>query len=111
MALLISADPIPLTESADGVLRVAGTRIPLERVVRAFLTGATPEQIVQDYEVLEIKDVYAVIAWYLHHRGEVDIYLAAADLETVTQQGEIERLFDPTGIRNRLLARRSAQAG
>ena len=111
MALLISADPIPLYESEDGILRVAGTRIPLERIVRAFLAGATPEQIVQDYDVLEIKDVYAVITWYLHHRGEVESYLAAADQEVVTQRVEMERLFDPTDIRNRLLARRPAQAG
>jgi len=44
-------------ETEQGVLRVAGTRIPLERIVRGFLSGATPEQIVQDYDVLDIKDV------------------------------------------------------
>ncbi len=111
MALLISADPIPLSESEDGVLRVAGTRIPLERIVRAFMAGATPEQIVQDYDVLQIKDVYTIIAWYLHHRVEVDSYLANVDQEGVTQRGENERLFDPTGIRNRLIARGQVQAG
>ncbi len=35
-------EPPPLTESADGTIRIANTRIPLEREIRAFQSGATP---------------------------------------------------------------------
>ena len=110
MILPVSLDPVPLTETEEGVLRVSGTRIPLERIVRAFLNGATPEQIVQDYDVLDIKDVYAVITWYLHHRDEVASYLASTEREATKLQSDIERQFDPTGIRARLLRRRSVEA-
>jgi uncharacterized protein (DUF433 family) len=35
----------------------------LELVVREFRRGATPEQIVQAYDTLDLRDVYAVLAY------------------------------------------------
>lgn len=110
MHFLLQAELPPLVESEDGVVRVAGTRIPLERVVRAFLAGMTPEQIVHDFDVLAVEDVYAVVNYYLHHRAEVDAYLATAESQSGETRAEIERQFDPTGIRKRLLARRTDEA-
>ncbi len=111
MILPLHTDPPPLHESEDGVVRISGTRIPLERVVRAFLAGATPEQIVQDFDVLTIEQVYAVVNYYLHHRTEVDAYLANAEEDALNIQGEVQQKCDPAGVRARLLARRSAPAG
>jgi uncharacterized protein (DUF433 family) len=110
MGLPVHADPPRLSETADGVVRIAGTRVPLERVVRAFLAGSTAEQIVQDYDVLAIEDVYAVINYYLHHRGEVDAYLSAAEQKAAETKEQLEQIDDPTGIRVRLLAPRAMPA-
>ncbi|MBC8876983.1 MAG: DUF433 domain-containing protein [Planctomycetes bacterium] len=110
MNLRVQADPPPLYDANDRVVRISGTRIPLERVVRAFLAGSTPEQIAQDYDVLSIEDVYAVVNYYLHHRPEVDAYLAEAEHDAARIRDEIEERHDPAGIRARLLARRSAKA-
>lgn len=106
MILKVHSDPPPLRECDDGVVRIADTRIPLERVVRAFQSGATPEQIAQDYDVLAIEDVYAVITYYLRHRREVDEYVATVQDESARARSEIEDQFNPSGIRERLLARR-----
>jgi uncharacterized protein (DUF433 family) len=103
------ADPPPLSESADGVIRIAGTRIPLERILRAFLDGSTPEQIVHDYDVLDLEEVYAVISYYLLHRKEVDEYLAVASEDGGKTTQKIQQEFNPTGIRARLLANRPAE--
>lgn len=111
MTLSIHADVPPLRETDDGVVRIANTRIPLERVIRAFLADMTPEQIVHDFDALSVEDVYAVINYYLHHRSEVDAYLAAAVQDAVKTREEVEQAFDPTGIRSRLLSRRPPQAG
>ena len=111
MTLSIRADVPPLRETEDGVVRIANTRIPLERIVRAFLAGMTPEQIAQNFDVLKIEEVYAVVNYYLHHREEVDAYLAAAERDAASIREEIEKQFDPTGIRARLLARRHPEAG
>ena len=110
MTFPIHADAPPLFEDDDGVVRVNGTRIPLERIVGAFLTGSTPEQIAQDYDVLSVEDVYAVINYFLHHREDVNAYLAKAEGEVKKTREAVENMFDPTGVRARLLARRPAEA-
>jgi uncharacterized protein (DUF433 family) len=110
MMLSIHADTPPLRQAEDGVVRIANTRIPLERVVRAFLAGETPEQITQNFDVLKLEDVYAVVNYYLHHRDEVDAYMAEAEKDAARIRDEIERRFDPVSIRARLLARRRPEA-
>lgn len=75
MSIAVAAEHIPLHLDADRVLRVGGTRVPLETVIEAFEAGATPEEIAQDFSVLRLDDLYAVITYYLRHRGEVSTYL------------------------------------
>ena len=110
MRLPKNTDTPPLRETEGGIIRIANTRIPLERVLRAFLAGSTPEQIVQDFDVLKIEDVYSAINYYLHHRSDVDTYLAESDSERVNVRNNVEQLCDPTGVRARLLARRPAES-
>ena len=107
MSLVIEpTQPVPLAASAEGVIRVAGTRVTLDTVAAAFEQGATAEEIVQQYPVLGLADVYPVLGYLLRHRSEVAAYLAErADRRAVVRR-ENERRFDPAGIRARLLARR-----
>src|SRR5205807_8498556 len=65
----------PLSDDGHGGLRVTGTRVLLERIVHAFEDGATPEEIIQSYDTLQLADVYAVVSWYLRHKAEVEDYL------------------------------------
>ncbi len=73
----------------------------------AFNKGATPEEIVQQYPSMTLADVYAVIAYYLRSKVEVDSYVQerAQQAERVRQENEAR--FNPIGIRERLLARRT----
>ena len=100
----------PLRETEGGVVRIADTRIPLERVIESFLTGMTPEEIALSFDVLKLEDIYAVVNYYLHNRAEVDAYMVKAEQIAEETRIKIERRFDPTGIRARLLARRSPEA-
>ena len=79
MAFTAQAEAPPLREDAAGALRVGDSRVLLELVIRAFQDGATPETIVQRSSTLALPDVYAVIAYYLRHRGEVEGYLAGRE--------------------------------
>jgi uncharacterized protein (DUF433 family) len=67
--------PVPLTELDNGVLRVTGTRIPLERIVEHYRAGQTPEQIVEAFDTLRLSDVYALLGYYLDNREAVDDYV------------------------------------
>lgn len=103
----LAQDRALITTDADGVRRVAGTRLTLDTVAHAFRNGATPEEIVQRYPSLELADAYEAVAFYLRHRGEVDAYLAQRKVAAETIAAENERRFPAAGIRERLLARQA----
>jgi uncharacterized protein (DUF433 family) len=92
----------------DGVVRVTGTRVPLETIVTAFDAGATAEEIAQQYASVDLASVYAVVSYVLDHRGEVDEYIKRRHDAAAEVRGEIEARFPPAGLRARLLARRSS---
>lgn len=101
-----SSTTIPLLLDEAGVLRVTGTRVSLDSIIFAFNEGATPEEIVQQYPTLDLKDVYAIISYYLQNSAEVEKYLDRRQAERQELKKEIESRFDPQGIRERLLARK-----
>lgn len=109
MNLIIAAEPVPLEANDDGVVLVSGTRVPLNTVISVFRYGATAEDIVDRYPSLDLADVYAVIAYYLHHQDEVEAYLREQERIHEQVREENERRFPSKGLRDRLLARRQAR--
>ncbi len=105
MSQSVDVEPGPITTDTHGVMRVAGTRVTLDTVVAAYEKGDTPEQIAQDYSVLETADIYAVIAYYLRHRGEVEAYLERRREERRAVRQEAEKRFPSGGLKERLQAR------
>lgn len=98
--------PVPLRADGDGTLRVGSTRVLFDLVVRAFDNGATPESIVQAYDTLRLADVYAVVAYYLEHRLEVESYLSRRENEARNLRRRIEAAQPTmTGLRQRLMSR------
>lgn len=110
MALSVAAEPVPLTVDGDGTARVGGTRIPLDTVVRAFKRGDPAEKIAGSYPTLTLADVYAVIAYYLRHESDVEVYLRWRQQRRDEVYELIESRSDRRGIRERLRARRNEQA-
>jgi uncharacterized protein (DUF433 family) len=105
MSMVLMAEPLPLVADADGVVRVAKTRVTLDTVVAAFQDGLTAEEIAEQYPSLPLGQVYAVISYYLDHQVDVDAYLAARERRANEVRQANERLFSPAGVRSRLLAR------
>lgn len=98
---------VPLFDDGQGGLRVSGTRVLLERIVHAFEDGATPEGIIQSYDTLQLADVYAVLAWYLHNKADVEAYLRKRAEEAQAIRRTIEaKQPDRAELRARLTARR-----
>ena len=97
---------VPLRTDQDGAIRIGETRVLLEMVVRAFERGATPEGIVQSFPSLKLGDVYAVIAWYMQNRAEVDAYMRRVEADSERIRREIEAAQpDMTELRTQLLRR------
>jgi uncharacterized protein (DUF433 family) len=108
MTLAIEPPPVPLSAEADGTVRVGGTRVTLDTVVGAYKLGATPESLAEDYDVLTLPQVYAVIAYYLSNRDAVDDYLAGREREANQIRRQNEQQYDRAEIRQRLQSRRSS---
>lgn len=111
MAIAIHQDNVPLRVDETGTVRIGKTRLVLESVIDAFRDGATPEDMVQMYDVLDLADAYSVIGYYLRHREEVDAYLVERAHEANELRNKIEssqrHLPD---IRSRLLAARAKKS-
>jgi uncharacterized protein (DUF433 family) len=71
-------------------IRIGNSRVLLELVIHAFQRGETPEAIAQNFSSLLLDEVYAVIAYYLQHRAEVDTYLHEVETEGEQIRREIE---------------------
>ena len=100
---------IPLREDPPGVLRVGNSRVLLELVIHAHQQGKSPQEIIQMYDTLDFGDVYAVIAYYLAHRAEVDEYLRRCDEEADAIRRQIEVTQGPGPTKEELLARARAK--
>jgi uncharacterized protein (DUF433 family) len=109
MNLVIETKPPPLEIREDGAIMVAGTRIPLDTIARAYLNGETAEEIADAYDTLDIADVYTIIGYYLDHKTMVDQYLRRREREAVALRQTLEAQFPAAGLRGRLLARRHAE--
>lgn len=100
MPLDLHAAAPPLEAAADGAVRVAGTRVTLDVVVREYDAGASAEDLVLRYPTLRLSDIYAVIAFVLREREAVDAYLS--DREASEAAGVAAVPGDMTRIRDRL---------
>ena len=112
MTLLLEKEPvelIPIKMTRDNVILVGKTRVTLDTVVDAFVSGATPEEIVYQYPSLHLAEVYAVVGYYLQHQTDVDDYLRQRQEQAYSVRQENEQTFSPVGIRARLLARQQKQ--
>lgn len=107
MAPTIHSEPSPLRVDEQGVIRVGDSQVLLDVVIREFNNGAEPETIAHGFPTLDLADVYAVLAYYLRHKQEIDGYLEARRQEAENLRHEIEsKQPDRAEIRAKLLARK-----
>jgi uncharacterized protein (DUF433 family) len=111
MEMVFETQTVPVNIDPQGVIRVQGTRVRLDTVIYAFNEGYTAEEIVSQYPVLRLADVYAVVAYYLNHRDSLDEYLRQRVDTAAKIRAEIEQKPEYQHFRERLLARRQQPPG
>jgi uncharacterized protein (DUF433 family) len=97
---------VPLRTDEHGAIRVGNTRVLLELIIHANYLGETPEGIVDSYPTLTTSDVYAVIAYYLAHREDIDTYVRQRDeqAEQIIRDIESSLSSQARALRTRLRA-------
>jgi hypothetical protein len=66
-------------ERRDDGFYLAGSRVPLDCVVREFREGQSPEAIRSDFPTLSLEQVYGAITFYLGHKDQVGNDMAARE--------------------------------
>lgn len=79
-----------VVSSPGGGWRLEGSRVSLDSVVHAYLQGLSPEAIADSFPTLSLEQVHGAIAFYLHNRGEIDMYLASQEVRWQTLRDESE---------------------
>ena len=64
-----------------GRIRIAGTRITVQRIATLYQQGQEADEIVRTYPHLSLGQIYAALAYYHSNRMEIDADLVNADSE------------------------------
>ena len=59
----------------EGGWRVCGSRVSLDSVLAAYLSGLSPEGIQEAYPSLSLEAIHGCLAFYLRNRAELDVSL------------------------------------
>jgi len=82
-------------EQREGGYWVASTRVSLDSLVYAFLSGQTAESIAQSFPVLDLEQVYGALTFYLANRATIDGCLRESRTEYERLREAAHRV-DPT---------------
>jgi uncharacterized protein (DUF433 family) len=95
---------LPFQTYENGLIRVSGTRVTLSSLIAAYQQGQNPESIHSSFPTVPLADIYAIIAYYLHHQTELEAYLQQQDTEGQRIRAEWEAKHPPI-TREELVAR------
>lgn len=101
MSIVLESEKVPLEITPDGVIRITGSRVTLDTVVALFRQGASAEEIVVRFDTLDLGDVYSIIAYYLHHRDEVERYVQEGRERSAVVRQQVEARQGVQAIRER----------
>ena len=76
-----------------GTIRISSTRITLDTVIACYHQGDSPEEIHKGFDVLSLKDIEALILFYLENHAQVDFYLAQREHEAEILRKQIESTY------------------
>jgi uncharacterized protein (DUF433 family) len=107
MKTLNFTQTVPLSQDADGTVRVSGSRVTLETLVSAFRKGNTAEQIHDSFPSLSLSQVYGVIAWYIDHQNDAEEYLMERQADADETRQEIESRAGYSEFRENIRQRRA----
>ena len=97
---MILTMPNYVEPTPEGVWKVCGSRVSLDSVLAAYLSGLSPEGIQEAFPSLSLEAIHGCLAFYLRNRVEMDAYLqreranfeAQRRATAVTNQPLIDRL-------------------
>ena len=82
----------------------------VEVVIGQFLSGATPEQIQDDFSTLGLAEIYGVVSYYITHRREVESYIEERGVLAEEIRRKWETRSDVQKLRQKLRSARDERS-
>ena len=95
----------PLAFLDDGTIRVVNSRVTLDTIITEFKRGSTAEQIQEDFSSLTLREIYAVLAFYLEQTDFVEDYLKKQKAEAKFTVEFIEKKMPTANLRASIRSR------
>jgi len=94
--------------AAETAIRLKGTRVGIEKVVEAYLAGASAEETVLRYPTLSLEQVHATLTYYLANRPMVDAYVSRVQQQKISDWEQSTLTVSPfvQSLRERLAQQR-----
>ncbi|HZS44843.1 MAG TPA: DUF433 domain-containing protein [Blastocatellia bacterium] len=105
--MIKATQTIPLTEWEDGTIRIEGSRVTLDSIVRLFKSGETADQIQYSYPSLTLREIYGAIYYYLENSGLMEDYLLKQQKVAEESREFIDSHFNSAPLRERIKTRRA----
>lgn len=109
MTVTLEPAHTPLRVDETGTIRVGQTRVTFDVFIGAYRHGTPPEALAEQFESLDLADIYGAISYYLRHREDLDRYLVRREAEADQLRKEIEEMQGPRLTRQILLDRLAAK--
>ena len=91
-----------LTEQSEGSLRLTDHRIAPEHVVYFYNQRYAPEMLLGQFHSLSLALIPKIIAFYLEHQAEVDLYVSNRRSEVEEQRAAAPASPDLVELRRRV---------
>jgi uncharacterized protein (DUF433 family) len=109
MTITLPPATAPLRVDDTGTIRVGQTRVTFDVFHEAYDNGATPEDLAEQFETLDLSLIHGVISYYLRHREDLDRYLVRREAEADQIRKRIEERQGPGLTKQVLLDRLAAK--
>jgi uncharacterized protein (DUF433 family) len=88
--ILETNQTVPLEVWEDGSIRVKGTRLLVDMIINAYKRGEIAEEIADSFSAATAAEVHLIIAYYLTHKADMEMYLDGRkdDAERIWQKIE-----------------------
>src|SRR5688500_7903770 len=91
MPTLLETSLVRTPGICGGRLRIDGTRMTVNQIVRLHKEGLSAAEIVEQYPQRTLSEIYTVLAWYHAHEAEFDQELAAEEFAAEQAERELQR--------------------
>ena len=111
MFKLNATQSVPIEQWEDGTIRIAGSRVKLDSVIRLFNLGETAEGIQDCFPSLTLREIYGAIFYYLENAEALEEYLREQRQAAEEGRHFIKTHFETSELRERVRSRRAQLAG